>query len=435
MFLFQPGSFIQLSNLHAALVSGTVELTLHGGTWFNRGVQLLSEDSPQVTQLKAVLGPLILKKTACNLSEQENNTVESRHGIDTASYAESIKTGKDNNTASSDTALKESSSVKKHNQFNDYNKLSHMPLNVNRSSPCGEGGNFVEELVVVNCREKVNVAEKPRQILNHDEPGTETVVSVVEKTSNGNQEQYALELLDISDSTGQSVWVSANDDSDIENEMQHRKVGHDELQDCNISLSWASSHGFPYGQNANTEGGADRDKLQVFSVELHDNIVLSSQESFYTGSSQRSTSNVTHSTAETRQTERIVLSLKNMSDMQEKLDDNHAVSSFDIYSLDSSTQHFDTVKFTEVNPALNSASTQESEAVSSPSFQHPAFQQSDCENLHSELLEPFNHMTNSAGSALSCEGSQQLRCMLKTASGIKILFMFSFSHVILFFYQ
>ena len=60
----QPGQFIKLNNLHAAIYKGeevatndsaafpTLELTIHHGTAYGRGVAFLNDDSPHVKTVK-----------------------------------------------------------------------------------------------------------------------------------------------------------------------------------------------------------------------------------------------------------------------------------------------------------------------------------------------------------------------------------------------
>ncbi|CAG5131978.1 unnamed protein product, partial [Candidula unifasciata] len=57
----QPGSFIELINLHAAVVTGRVEMTLHEGTRYERGVNDLSRSSPQVRHLSELLTSIVDK--------------------------------------------------------------------------------------------------------------------------------------------------------------------------------------------------------------------------------------------------------------------------------------------------------------------------------------------------------------------------------------
>ncbi|XP_059152855.1 uncharacterized protein LOC131938732 [Physella acuta] len=59
--VIRPGNYILLVNLHAAVVSGLVELTLHTGTSFGRRLEVLYDGSPHALKLKAVLDPLVDK--------------------------------------------------------------------------------------------------------------------------------------------------------------------------------------------------------------------------------------------------------------------------------------------------------------------------------------------------------------------------------------
>ncbi|GFS08193.1 protection of telomeres protein 1 [Elysia marginata] len=58
----KPGDFLILTNVHASVVSGFVELTIHGGGQkFSRGVQVLPEDQTEVQNLKAKLDVLVAR--------------------------------------------------------------------------------------------------------------------------------------------------------------------------------------------------------------------------------------------------------------------------------------------------------------------------------------------------------------------------------------
>nr|KAI8759167.1 protection of telomeres protein 1-like [Biomphalaria glabrata] len=55
----EPGDFVQFVNLHAAVYTEPVELTLHGNVSFGRKVAVLPPDNCDVVKLKAVLDPLV----------------------------------------------------------------------------------------------------------------------------------------------------------------------------------------------------------------------------------------------------------------------------------------------------------------------------------------------------------------------------------------
>ncbi|XP_005100900.1 uncharacterized protein LOC101863193 [Aplysia californica] len=80
---FQPGDFIKLTNLHAAVVGGQVELTLHRGTAFNRGARVLSPDSPEVIPVSSLIGTCMAAH-ACGDSENHSMldewTQQPQHG-------------------------------------------------------------------------------------------------------------------------------------------------------------------------------------------------------------------------------------------------------------------------------------------------------------------------------------------------------------------
>lgn len=72
----QPGQFIKLNNLHAALHKGeeaatsynvtfpTLELTIHRGTSYGRGVAILQDHSPQVQAVKQRIEGLVSGQSA-----------------------------------------------------------------------------------------------------------------------------------------------------------------------------------------------------------------------------------------------------------------------------------------------------------------------------------------------------------------------------------
>ncbi|KAK0040564.1 protection of telomeres protein 1 [Biomphalaria pfeifferi] len=73
----EPGDFVQFINLHAAVYTEPVELTLHGNVSFGRKVAVLPPDSCDVVKLKAVLDPLVEQS---DRPVQEENDPNGRSG-------------------------------------------------------------------------------------------------------------------------------------------------------------------------------------------------------------------------------------------------------------------------------------------------------------------------------------------------------------------
>uniref|UniRef100_A0A2C9M2G1 Protection of telomeres protein 1 ssDNA-binding domain-containing protein n=1 Tax=Biomphalaria glabrata TaxID=6526 RepID=A0A2C9M2G1_BIOGL len=73
----EPGDFVQFVNLHAAVYTEPVELTLHGNVSFGRKVAVLPPDNCDVVKLKAVLDPLVEQS---DRHVQEENDPNGRSG-------------------------------------------------------------------------------------------------------------------------------------------------------------------------------------------------------------------------------------------------------------------------------------------------------------------------------------------------------------------
>jgi len=57
---FTPGDFVMLKNLHAAVVNGRTELTLHGGgKYYSRGAHVLDADSPETQPVRDMIDILM----------------------------------------------------------------------------------------------------------------------------------------------------------------------------------------------------------------------------------------------------------------------------------------------------------------------------------------------------------------------------------------
>ena len=97
----KPGDFVELRNLHTAVVNDKVEITLHGGMQFHRGLRVLAPDSEEVKELQEDLS------TAAKCSTTSGNKMTSGNN-DTSSGSSHTQCGKTNspgNTSKSPTNI------------------------------------------------------------------------------------------------------------------------------------------------------------------------------------------------------------------------------------------------------------------------------------------------------------------------------------------
>ncbi|BFZ12789.1 hypothetical protein BsWGS_15828 [Bradybaena similaris] len=429
----KPGNFIQLTNLHAAVVSGRVELTLHGGTAFERGVEVLSTDSPQVRHLNTLLASIVDGMATCNLLRKETNAdkgackndVSSKKSINTSSNEKTNET----TTNMSTTILSDCSSGDKHIMLDNNNagihcnyKSDHLKA-VKRQSVDSFERNYLTD-----------TADKQILVLDTHKHHLEAVGKKRMKTSHVHDIPNAEDPLEVSSDGDQSLWFSAYDDSDAELQLNKglaRKGHHHQLQYSSISSSGASidDQCLQSSQPQHKETSSDLLSEQD-SDELNKSPEQLSQDSFHTVSSTKSEGAVKitviqASKSETGPTPKTFLSLKSKPDTYERIDNGHqlftqernddghqpsTLSSNDVLSLTSSILYFDTAQFTETDSAVNAQQAEvfkESEVSKCPV------------SLSSQIWTANSFVASRARDKLICQESEtQPRCMLKTASTV-----------------
>lgn len=452
--MFQPGNFIQLTNLHAAVVTGRVELTLHGGTAFERGVEVLSADSPQVRHLNSLLASIVDGMATCNLLGKETNADKGACKNGNDSNKKSINTSRnektnETTTNTSMTILSDCSSGDKHIMLDHNNTGIHCNHESDHLKAVKRQSTLVERFE----RNDLTDTYKQSLALDTHKHHLEAAGKKRMETSHAHDIPDAEDPLEVSSDGDQSLWFSAYDDSDAELQVNKgllHKGHHNQLQYSSISSSGASvdDHCLQSSQPQHKETSSDLLSEKNLD-ELNKSPEQLSQDSFHTVSSSESegaveTTVIKASKSETGPTPRTFLSLKSKPYTYERIDNGHqlftqerndgghepitqertgdghqpfTLSSNDVLSLTSSILCFDTAQFTETYSAVNAQQPEvfkESEVSKCPA------------SMSSQIWTANSFDASKTKDKSICEESEtQPRCMLKTASSKICLFVSS----------